>query len=80
MSFDYCPEKIDTSKTKLFSLDWNILSKENVLELVEEMKKVGLKITSEIDWTTQEMVINETYCSPVPGVNYTFGLMHFIKE
>lgn len=80
VSFDYCPEKIDTSKTKLFSLDWNILSRENVLELVEEMKKVGMSITSEIDWTTNEMVICESYCSPVAGVNYTFGLLHFTKN
>ncbi|HRG37128.1 MAG TPA: methyltransferase domain-containing protein [Bacteroidia bacterium] len=80
ISFDYCPEKLDTSKTKLFDLSWNILSRENVLELVEEMKKEGMHLTSEIDWTTSEMVINESYCSPIPGVNYTFGLMHFVKS
>lgn len=80
VSFDYCPDKIDTSKTKLFDLSWNILSRVNVLELVEEMKKVGMTITSEIDWTTNEMVINDTYCSPVAGVSYTFGLLWFKKD
>lgn len=79
VSFDYCEPKVDTSKTKLFSLDWNILSKENVMQLCYEMQKVGLKITSDIDWTTNEWVINPSYCSPA-DVSYTFGLLHFKKD
>lgn len=80
VSFDYAEPKIDTSKTKLFDLSWNILSKENAIEFCYEMQKVGLKITSEIDWTTNEWVINPAYCSPVADVSYTFGLFHFKKD
>lgn len=80
LTCDYWTPKPDTSLTKLYSLDWNILDKTNVEELVEEMKKVGLLITSEIDWTTNEAVINPSYCSPVQGVSYTFGIFHFVKS
>lgn len=80
VSFDYAEPKMKTDGMKLFSLDWNILCKEDVLKLVEEMAKVGLKITSEIDWRTNEWVINPAYCSPVADVFYTFGLLHFVKD
>lgn len=79
VSFDYAPEKIDTSLTKLYSLDWNILSREDVIELVMNCDIQGLKLTSNIDWTTQDMVINPQYCSPAQGVSYTFGLLNFAK-
>jgi len=80
VSFDYAHERIDTSLTRLYSLRWNILSKEDVIQLVQICKENGLEITSEIDWTTDEMVINPAYCSPAQGVSYTFGILHFIKK
>ena len=80
VSCDYWNPKPDTSLTKLYSLDWNILDKNDVLRLVNEMSKVGLNITSDIDWTTSEAVINPQYCSPVAGVSYSFGIFHFIKQ
>ncbi len=80
VSFDYAEPKMKTEGMKLFSLDWNILCREDVLTLVSEMEKVGMKITSEIDWQTNEWVVNPSYCSPVAGVEYTFGLLHFIKD
>lgn len=80
VSFDYWPEKIDTQKTKLYSLDWNILSEEDVEQMVFEMGENGLRITSSIDWTVKDKVINDTYCSPVPGVGYTFGIFAFTKS
>ena len=80
LTCDYWTPKPDTSLTKLYSLDWNILDRANVEELVAEMEKVGLKITSDINWATNEQVINPSYCSPVQGVSYTFGIFHFIKS
>lgn len=80
ISCDYWPEKYDTSKTKLYSLDWNILSKEDLLELITILHEHGLEITSEIDWTLQDAVINPAYCSPCPGVEYTFFVGSFIKK
>lgn len=76
---DYWNPKPDTSAMKLYSLDWNILDKADVMRLVDVLGKNGLHITSEIDWTTQEAVINPTYCSPA-NVSYTFGIFHFIKQ
>ncbi len=80
LSFDYAPEKIDTSLTKLYDLDWNILSGEDVEHLIKCLEKEGLKLSSEVDWTTKDMVINPSYCSPVQGVSYTFSFLHFIKD
>ncbi len=80
LTCDFWNPKVRTEGMKLYSLDWNILCKEDVEILVEEMAKVGLKITSEIDWTLNEAVINPAYCSPVQGVSYTFGIFHFQKQ
>ncbi len=80
VTFDYAPKKIDTSLTKLYSLDWNILSREDAEKLISVCAEHGLQISSEVDWTTNEMVINNQFCSPVQGVHYTFGLFHFIKQ
>lgn len=79
LTCDYFDPKPDTSAMKLYSLDWNILDKQDVLRLVGALSKHGLKITRDIDWTTEEAVINPTYCSPA-NVSYTFGIFHFIKQ
>lgn len=80
VSFDYAEPKMKTEGMKLFHLDWNILCKDDVLKLVDEMTKVGLHLTSEIDWTTNEWVVNPSYCAPVQDVYYTFGIFHFVKK
>ncbi len=79
MSTDYWNPSPDTSHVKLYNLDWKILDTAEVLRLVEEMKKVGLNLTSEIDFTTQEAVINPSFCSP-SNVSYTFIFLEFIKN
>lgn len=79
VSFDYAEKKIDTSLTKLYSLDWNILSKEDAELFIDICFKHGLILSSEVDWTVQDMVINPRYCSPA-NCEYTFGFFHFIKE
>lgn len=79
-SFDYWNPKPSYEKTKLYSLDWNILDREDVIELVRHMEENGLLCTSKIDWELGDAVINDTYCSPVAGVSYTFGILHFIKR
>lgn len=80
VSFDTWTPKPDTSKTKLYSLDWNILSKNDVLILIEVLLKNGLRLSSEMDWNTEDAVINPSYCSPAQGVEYTFAILKFIKE
>lgn len=78
VSFDYWPEKIDTSLTKLYSLSWNILDRINVMQLISELKEVGLTVDGEIDWAHQDAVINPQYCSPAQ-CSYTFFILKFIK-
>ncbi|MEK6879802.1 MAG: methyltransferase domain-containing protein, partial [Nanoarchaeota archaeon] len=78
-SFDYAEPKIKTEGMKLFNLEWNILSKDDVIRLVSEMEKCGLRITSDIDWKLSEAVINPQYCSPA-DVSYTFCILHFKKD
>lgn len=80
VSFDYAEPKLKTDGMKIFNLEWNVLCKADVLDLVDEMKKVWMHLTSEIDWTTNEMVINPAYCAPCQDAYYTFGLLHFIKS
>jgi len=80
ISFDYWETPLDTSLTKLYSLDWNVLCKENVVELVHEFKNNAMELTTEIDWTIQDAVINSTFCSPQIGIEYTFGILNFIKK
>lgn len=80
VSFDYWTPKPLYEKRKLYKLDWNILDKRDVLELIDVLEENGMEIVGDIDWTTQDAVINDTYCSPVQGVSYTFGIFHFIKK
>lgn len=81
ISCDYWDPKVDTTDvgTKLYGLKWNILDKADVLLLVSALKENGLEITSEIDWTTQDKVINPQFYSPY-GREYTFGLFSFTKK
>lgn len=80
VSFDYWTPKPLYEKRKLYKLDWNILDKQDVLNLIDVLKENGLEIVGDIDWTLQDAVINDTYCSPVIGVSYSFGIFHFIKK
>lgn len=80
LTCDYWNPKIATEGMKLYSLDWNILCRLDVIKLIEKMYEAGLQITSDVDWRTAEAVINPAYCSPVQGVSYTFGIFHFIKK
>lgn len=79
ISFDYAEPKPNTEKMRLYNLDWNILDKSDVLQLVNQFSFNGIELTSEIDWETQDMVINKFYCAPT-DVEYTFGILQFIKK
>ncbi len=80
ISFDYWPEKINTVGILLYNLEWNILSKDDVLNMIFIFQKHGLHLTGDIDWSVQDAVINPTYCSPAPGISYSFGILNFIKK
>lgn len=79
LTFDYWDPKVDTSATKLYDLNWNVLDKNDVLSLMAACSQNGLELSEPIDWTTQDGVINPSYCSPAK-VSYTFGILMFTKK
>lgn len=81
ISFDYWPEKVNTDDvgTKLYGLKWNILDSKDVTELELAMGRNKLHMSSNLDWTVKDKVINPQFCSPY-GREYTFGLLKFVKQ
>ena len=72
-SFDYWPEKIDTSATPLFGLPWNIFSSEEVETLLKSARSFGLRTTGNVDLAARQPTIN------FEGRRYTFGLLEVQK-
>jgi SAM-dependent methyltransferase len=72
-SFDYWPEKIDTTGMKIFGMDWTIFSKEEVLELVSMANVYGLEPVGDIALDAGDRVIHWG------GKEYTFGWMAIRK-
>lgn len=79
VSFDFWQPKPEYEKRKLYSLDWNILDKQDVLNLILALARNGMEVNGEIDWTLQDAVINKNFCAPA-DVEYTFGILNFIKK
>lgn len=73
-SFDYWPEKIDTSNTKFFGMDWKIFSKEEVAAFVSEAAAYGLAPVGEMSYAAQDRTID---CAER---QYTFGWMVLAKS
>ncbi len=59
-SFDYWPEKVDTTGVLLFGMDWTIFSEEEVLQFIEEARGYGLAAVGEVDLQAQEAPIAYT--------------------
>ena len=72
-SFDYWPEKIDTTGTKFFDMDWLIFSKQDVAYFVEQAASFGLKPIGELNFESQDTPIE---CG---GKKYTFGWLVLTK-
>jgi ubiquinone/menaquinone biosynthesis C-methylase UbiE len=66
-SFDYWPEKIDTTGIKFFGMDWKIFSKQDVADFIEQAAGYGLAPVGELHYDGQETPIE---CG---GKKYTFG-------
>src|SRR2546422_830044 len=56
-SFDYWPQKVDTTGVLLFGMDWRIFSREEVLQFVEEARAYGLTPVGDVDLQAQEAPI-----------------------
>lgn len=68
-SFDYWPEKLDTSDTKFFGLDWLIFSRAEVERFVEQARGHGLAPVGPLALDARETTVN---CA---GRDYTFAWM-----
>lgn len=66
-SFDYWPEKIDTTGTQFFGMDWKIFSKEEVANFVNEAAAYGLCPVGEMNYGGKDKPVD---CA---GKQYTFG-------
>jgi len=66
-SFDYWPEKINTDGIKFFGMNWNIFSKNEVSNFLEEAGTYGLFPVGEMEFNSNEKTID---CA---GKQYTFG-------
>ena len=66
-SFDYWPEKIDTTGIKFFGMDWKIFSMQDVADFVSQAANYGLVPVGKMRYEGKEKVID---CG---GKKYTFG-------
>jgi SAM-dependent methyltransferase len=73
-SFDYWPEKIDTSDTPFFGMDWKIFSKAEVLSFIDDAAKYGFVPCGELRLDAGERPIS---CSQR---KYTFGWLALQKN
>lgn len=72
-SFDYWPEKIDTSGIKIFGMDWRIFSKDEIADFVAEAAVYGLYPAGEIKDVVDQRAID---CG---GKQYTFAWLALKK-
>ncbi len=73
-SFDYWPQKIDTTGITFFGMDWNIFSENEIIDFVEQAKSYGLTTEGEMSYSGQETPIE---CG---GKSYTFGWLVLKKK
>ncbi|MFH1309185.1 MAG: class I SAM-dependent methyltransferase [Candidatus Omnitrophota bacterium] len=73
-SFDYWPEKVDTSGIQYFGMDWKIFSKDEVVNFVAEAADYGLFPVGEI--------LPESKKKPIKcgGKQYTFAWLALTKS
>ena len=73
-SFDYWPEKINTSDTPFFGMDWKIFSKAEVLAFVQGASAYGFVPCGELHLDASEKPIS---CA---NRDYTFGWLALQKQ
>jgi SAM-dependent methyltransferase len=72
-SFDYWPEKIDTTGIEFFGMDWLIFSRQEVADFIGQAAEYGLVPDGELHYAGQETPIE---CA---GKKYTFGWLALKK-
>lgn len=79
VTFDYWDPKI-LSPIKMYDLDWQILDKRAVEDLIAKAGHYNLNTVQDMNWTIGDALIKDGYYSPHPEVSYTFGLVTFEKR
>ena len=72
-SFDYWPEKIDTTGINIFGMDWKIFSSDEVATFVSDAAGYALFPVNEMKYDSKEKVIH------YGGRQYTFGWLALSK-
>jgi SAM-dependent methyltransferase len=57
-SFDYWPQKVDTTGVLVFGMDWRIFSEEELLQFIEEAHAYGLAPAGEVNLQAQDAPIS----------------------
>lgn len=78
ITHDFWDPKVNTDGIKLYDLSWSILDRADAENLIKALSDNGLKMEGEMDWTSQDTVINPNYFAPY-GKSYTFAIMSFTK-
>jgi SAM-dependent methyltransferase len=73
ISFDYWPEKVDTTGTLMYGMTWRIFSREEALELIEDARRHGFLPVGEIVLDAKDPVVQWG------GWKYTFAWIAFRK-
>jgi len=73
-SFDYWPEKIDTTGVKFFGMDWKIFSRQDVTDFIEHAGGYGLAPVGELHYDGQEAPVK------YGDRKYTFGCLALEKK
>jgi len=73
-SFDYWPEKIDTTGIKYFGMDWKIFSKDEISNFITEAADYGLFPVGEMLYGGKDKLID---CG---GKQYTFAWLVLTKS
>lgn len=73
-SFDYWPEKIDTTNVKFFGMEWLIFSKDDVQDLIYRAETVGLSPFGHVHYEAGAPLID---CA---GKQYTFAWLALKKR
>ena len=72
-SFDYWPDKLDTSDINMYGMDWRIFSRKEVLALLDEAKEYGLSLCGPAQLTAAQPAVE------LAGKSYTFAWLAFKK-
>lgn len=73
-SFDYWPDKLDTSGLTIFNMEWTIFSKDEVIDFINSSLKYNFIPYGELYYEAGEKVIHWG------GKEYTFGWLALLKS